>query len=60
VSIFIGLGVVSIAAASPSGFVPSGGSGSHTGESTFISVNQGLDRVFKFSFGVFVVILKEH
>jgi hypothetical protein len=59
VRIFIGLGVASIAAASPSGFVPGGSSGGHAGESTFIGVDKGLDCVFNFSSGVFVVKLRD-
>jgi hypothetical protein len=59
VRIFIGLGVASIAAASPSGSVPGGSSGGHAGESTIIGIDQGLDRVFEFSTGVFVVKLRD-
>jgi hypothetical protein len=59
VRIFIGLSVASIAASSPSGFVPDGSSGGHAGESTIIGIDQGLDRVFEFSSGVFVVKLRD-
>jgi hypothetical protein len=59
VRIFIGLGVAFIVAASPSGPVPGGSSGGHAGESTFIGIDKGLDRIFEFSSGVFVVKLRD-
>jgi hypothetical protein len=59
VRIFIGLSVASIVAASPSGYVLGGSSRGHAGESTIIGIDQGLDRIFEFSSGVFVVKLRD-